>query len=67
MFPLQIGAVLLGGFGSTLLVQRISERDYRGHAAEAGAPWMVIAVGLTALALWILSQPMDMRGTGFLS
>ena len=27
----------------------------------------VIAVGLTALALWILSQPMDMRGTGFLS
>ncbi len=66
VFPLQIGAVLLGGFGSTLLIQRISERDYRGHAAEAGAPWVVIAVGLTALALWILSQPMDMRGTGFL-
>jgi hypothetical protein len=63
VFPLQVGAVLLGGFGSTLLIQRISERDYRGHAAEAGAPWVVIAVGLTALALWILSLPMDMRGT----
>jgi len=24
---------------------------------------VVIAVGLTALALWILSLPMDMRGT----
>ena len=67
VFPLQVGAVLLGGFGSTLLIQRISERDYRGHAAEAGVPWMVIAVGLTVLALWILSQPMDMRITGALS
>jgi hypothetical protein len=65
--PLQIGAVILGGIGTTSLIHRISERDYRGHAAEAGAPWVVIAVGLTALALWILMQPMDMRGTGFLS
>jgi polyferredoxin len=67
VFPLQVGAILLGGFGSTSLIHRISERDYRGHAAEAGAPWVVIAVGLTVLALWILAQPMDMRGTGFLS
>ena len=67
VLPLQVGAVLLGGIGSTSLIQRISERDYRGHAAEAGAPWVVIAVALTAAALWILMQPMDMRGTGFLS
>ncbi len=67
VLPLQIGAVILGGIGATSLIHRISERDYRGHAAEAGAPWVVIAVGLTALALWILAQPMDMRGTGFLS
>ena len=67
VLPLQVGAVILGGIGSTSLIHRISERDYRGHAAEAGAPWVVIAVGLTALALWILAQPMDMRGTGFLS
>ncbi len=67
VLPLQVGAVILGGIGSTSLIHRISERDYRGHAAEAGAPWVAIAVGLTALALWILMQPMDMRGTGFLS
>ncbi|MEO5821469.1 MAG: FesM [Vicinamibacteraceae bacterium] len=67
VFPLQVGAVILGGIGATSLIQRISERDYHGHAAEAGAPWVVIAVGLTTLALWILMQPMDMRGTGFLS
>jgi hypothetical protein len=65
--PLQVGAVILGGIGTASLIHRISERDYRGHAAAAGAPWLAIAVGLTALALWILLQPMDMRGTGFLS
>jgi len=67
LLPLQLGAVILGGIGATSLIHRVSERDYPGHAAAAGAPWVVTAVGLTALALWILSQPMDMRGTGFLS
>jgi len=67
VLPLQIGAVVLGGIGSTSLIHRISDRDYRGRAAQAGAPWMAIAVALTILALWILMQPMDMRGTGFLS
>jgi polyferredoxin len=62
VFPLQVGAILLGGFVSTTLIQRISVRDYKGHAAEAGAPWAVIAVALTIAALWVLSQPMDMRG-----
>jgi hypothetical protein len=66
VFPLQVGAILLGGFGSTTLIQRISVRDYKGHAAEAGAPWAALAVALSIAALWILSQPMDMRGTGFL-
>jgi hypothetical protein len=28
-------------------------------------PWAVIIIGLAAAALWILSQPMDMRGLGF--
>jgi ferredoxin len=67
VFPLQVGAVILGGFGSTSLIQRIAVRDYRGHAAAAGVPWVVLTVGLTALAIWIFVQPMEMRGTEFLS
>ncbi len=64
VFPLQFGAVLLGAFGSFLLVHRISDRDHHDRAGRAGAPWVLAIVGLLALALWILAQPMEMRGTG---
>jgi ferredoxin len=62
VFPLQLGSVLLGGFGAATVVQRISERDHRGAAIRAAAPWLVAIVALTALAIWILAQPMEMRG-----
>jgi hypothetical protein len=45
-------------------VHRISERDHPAAAARASAPWMVLIAGLTVFALWILAQPMEMRGTG---
>jgi ferredoxin len=64
VFPLQLGMMLLGGIGSILLVHRISERDHPAAAARASAPWMVLIAGLTVFALWILAQPMEMRGTG---
>lgn len=64
VFPLQLGAVLLGTLGSLALVHRVSERDHPGFARRAAAPWTVLVLGLTVLALWILAQPMEMRGTG---
>jgi polyferredoxin len=64
VFPLQIGATVLGAFGSLALVHRISWRDYRDRATYAALPWIALAVGLAALALWIFAQPMEMRGTG---
>ena len=67
VFPLQVGAILLGAFGSAILVQRISDRDHADRALAAAAPWMLLLAALTGAALWILSQPMDMRGTGMLS
>jgi hypothetical protein len=67
VFPLQIGAILLGALGSAMLVQRVSDRDHADRALAAAAPWIVLVLALTGAALWILSQPMDMRGTGFLS
>jgi ferredoxin len=65
-FALQVGAVILGGIGSTSLIQRIALRDYRGHAAAAGVPWVVLTVGLTALAIWIFFQALDAPGSAFL-
>ena len=64
VFPLQIGAVLLGSLGSLVIAYRISERESPGAPARAAAPWAVLILGLGVLALWILAQPMEMRGTG---
>ena len=64
VFPLQLGVVLLGALGSLVLAHRISERDHQDAAARAAAPWNLVIVALAVLALWILAQPMEMRGTG---
>jgi ferredoxin len=64
VFPLQIGAVMLGTMGAVILAGRIAERDYPERAGRAAAPWAVLIVGLAVLVLWILVHPMEMRGTG---
>jgi ferredoxin len=64
VFPLQIGAVLLGTVGSLVLVHAIAERDDPARALRASIPWHVLVVVLAALVGWILAQPMEMRGTG---
>ncbi len=64
VFPLQIGVVLLGLLGSLVITHRIAERESPGAAARAAVPWSALILGLAVLALWILAQPMEMRGTG---
>lgn len=65
VFPLQVGVVLLGTLGSLMLVHRISERDFVERPARASVPWQVLVIALAVVALWILAQPMEMRGAGF--
>jgi hypothetical protein len=62
VYPLQLGFVLLGTLGSCAVAWRISERDHAGRAPLAVGPWAVLLLALAALAVWILSQPMEMRG-----
>ncbi|MEO7272277.1 MAG: FesM [Vicinamibacterales bacterium] len=64
VFPLQLGVVLLGAMGSLVLAHRVSERDHPGGPMRASAPWMLAIIAVALLALWILAQPMEMRGTG---
>jgi ferredoxin len=64
VFPVQIGVVLLGALGSLVIAHRVAERDSPEAPSKASASWSVVIVGLTVLALWILAQPMEMRGTG---
>jgi hypothetical protein len=61
VFPLQLGVVLLGAAGSAGLVHATSLRDHAAAAGRASVPWLVLVALLTTTAIWILSQPMEMR------
>jgi ferredoxin len=65
VFPIQVGLILLGAMGSIAAAVRVAERDYPGRAGRSAMPWAFVIIGLAAVALWIVSQPMDMRGVGF--
>ena len=65
VLPLQIGLVLLGTVGALAVAQGISEREHPHRAGAATLPWAVVLVAMAAAAVWVLSQPMEMRGTSF--
>jgi polyferredoxin len=65
VFPIQVGFILLGAMGSFGVSLRIADRDYPTRAGRAVLSWTLLVAGLAAVALWILLQPMEMRGVGF--
>jgi polyferredoxin len=64
VFPIQVGFVLLGALGSVAVTQSIAQRDFDARAGRAALPWLVVLAVLTVVAVWMLSQPMEMRGMG---
>jgi len=66
VFPIQVGFILLGTMGSLAAAYQITEREYPDRVIAALAPWIALIAWLAAVALWILTQPMEMRGTGLL-
>lgn len=65
VLPIQLGIIALGSLGSLAVTTLISQRDHPDHAGRATIPWAVATCALTTAALWILFQPMEMRGLGF--
>jgi ferredoxin len=65
-FPIQLGCVVLGAAGSLAMVQAISQRDQPSRPVLASTPWLALVLLITTTALWILSQPMEMRAVSFL-
>lgn len=63
VYPLELGFLGLGALGSMLSAYRIAEREYGPRASAASAPWMVLCLILMGAAVWLLNQPMEMRGT----
>ena len=66
VFPIQLGCVVLGAAGSLAMVQAISQRDQPSRSGLASAPWLAVVLLIATTALWILSQPMEMRAVSVL-
>lgn len=65
ILPLQVLILETGLLMSLVVGYRIARRDMKtvGTAIRASLPWSALAVGLSLAGLWILAQPMEMRGT----
>jgi polyferredoxin len=63
VLPLEFGFLGLGALGSMLVAYRIAARDYPERPVAAFVPWAVLSLMLWLAALWLLNQPMEMRGT----
>jgi hypothetical protein len=61
--PIELGLLALGLFGSLGVGRRIAQREFGPRARAGFAPWAVLQVLLFATAVWLLTQPMEMRGT----
>ena len=64
VFPIQLGCLLLGIAGSVAVMHVISRRDYPSRPNVTTVPWAILVAILGAAAIWILFQPMEMRGMG---
>jgi hypothetical protein len=62
--PWQLGFTLLGGFGSLASLLAIADRTRTDRPFRAAAPWLALLAVLVAAAVWVMLQPMEMRGTG---
>ena len=63
VYPMELGFLGLGLLGSLLVAYRIAEETAPERRVLAFAPWAALSVLLWVAAIWLLSQPMEMRGT----
>jgi polyferredoxin len=65
---LEFGFIVLGLFGSLLATYAIVTTEEMDHPTRAFIPWAMLSIILAGGALWLMSQPMEMRavvlGTG---
>jgi ferredoxin len=62
VYPVELGLLGLGLLGSLLVIYRLSEQDSAAHRGRVFTAWAGLCALLWLSALWLLSQPMEMRG-----
>src|SRR5262249_10637412 len=60
---IEFGFIGLGLLGSLLVSYRLAEQDAPERALRVFLPWASLVLIMSAAATWLLSQPMEMRGT----
>lgn len=63
VYLIELGFLGLGLLGSLLVIYRFSEQDSATHRGRVFTIWAGLCVILWGSALWLLSQPMEMRST----
>lgn len=63
VYPLELGFLGLGLLGSLLLTYRLAEDEAGARRVRVFAVWAALCVALWVSGLWLMSQPMEMRGT----
>ena len=59
----EYGFLVLGFIGSLLVSYRLAESEQRSARLKIFATWALISLVIWCAALWLMSQPMEMRGT----
>jgi polyferredoxin len=63
LYPLELGLLGLGWVGSLLVACRLADREAERRPWAAFLPWAALLSLLFAAAIWLMGQPMEMRGT----
>lgn len=58
----EVGFILLGLFGSLLVSYLLAATDQLARPVGVFIPWAMLALLIAGAALWVMSQPMEMRG-----
>jgi hypothetical protein len=63
VYPIELGFLALGLLGSLLVAYRLAEKNAPARLWGAFTPWATLALLMWLSAMWLLAQPMEMRGT----
>jgi polyferredoxin len=63
VLPLEVGVLVLALAATLILIHRMAEEDSPESVSRAFAPWAAVGMLVWCAALWLILQPMDMRGT----
>jgi hypothetical protein len=63
VMPMEVGFLSLGLLGSWMVAWGIAQELSRRRVWSGFLPWAVVHLMLFVSGLWIMNQPMDMRGT----